>query len=114
MSEHTPGPWKTIEANWALDPETGQMAQEAIVTVVAGEEGKVTVPICEVAGAEEYGEPSPTVVANARLIAAAPRLLAALEWALGYGEFEFRPNDGDDIDAYQKAKAAIAKARGQS
>ena len=38
-------------------------------------------------------------------------LAEALEWALDYGTFDFYPNDGDDIDAYLNAKAALAHAR---
>lgn len=47
--------------------------------------------------------------ANARLIAAAPELLEALEWCVNYLEHE-RGEDGNPIE---KAEQAIAKARGE-
>lgn len=52
--------------------------------------------------------------ANARLIAAAPDLLEALEWAvakLNCDPFEWA--DEDDANAHEAAIAAIAKARGE-
>jgi hypothetical protein len=53
--------------------------------------------------------------ANARLIAAAPDLLAAIKTLLADMEFEYRDDNGDsDHDGMEKARAAIAKAEPQS
>ncbi len=56
-------------------------------------------------------------VANAKLIAAAPELLAALLWAIEHAEAYITQqlSDGavgmrDDLDARDRARAAIAKA----
>ena len=82
MTQHTPGPWKTTGAN-ITDANRNHVA-----TVTDG-------------GTTD-GE------ANARLIAAAPELLAALkdiaetQWANGV------PSSG----ALREARAAIAKAEG--
>lgn len=48
--------------------------------------------------------------ANARLIAAAPELLEALEIMLKYAESYLAPSDGP---IFETARAAIAKARGK-
>lgn len=96
ISAPTPGPW-TAE-NWSCHAPT---------TVLAQARGKTLAThrvIAECAGPDSLTEN----VANARLIAAAPELLAALRgyMACGHGG---RP----DLDAaYKAAFAAIAKAEG--
>ena len=54
--------------------------------------------------------------ANARLIAAAPDLLEALEDMLAQAEFaaEVRGGEGHMKHAMRKARAAIAKAKGEA
>lgn len=49
------------------------------------------------------------LLANARLIAAAPDMLAALEWAV-----ETADTEQYEADWYAAARAAIAKAKGAS
>lgn len=56
--------------------------------------------------------------ANAHLIAAAPELYEALEWAMRFVE-QVRaespaPEGGGEDIAYREARAALAKARGES
>lgn len=61
-------------------------------------------------------EPSPMGEANARLIAAAPQLLAALEgcvWQLEQMHGMFDDSDGTIQSALDDARAAIALARGE-
>ena len=77
MTEHTPGPWST----------TGSMIQSEYKTF-----GGVFV-------AQVVDHASGEHIANARLIAAAPELLEALQSVLA----------GDD-DHWQVAEAAVAKA----
>ncbi len=86
MSKHTPGPWATDGGD----------------TVVAmGNQIVVTAPAPDGASREE-------MKANARLIAAAPDLLAVLEnMFTEFGDFEY------DVAAISAARAAIAKAKGE-
>lgn len=86
---HTPGPWHA--------PGLGEIHDEQH-RVIAD------------CWAEEFSSKEPE--ANARLIAAAPDLLAALEMFVGkYGRVS--PNgSGGMYDLVLQARAAIAKARG--
>ena len=92
MSEHTPGPW----SGWGVSNP-----------YVCGADYK---PVCTISTARsEYH-------ANARLIAAAPDLLEALEeltrchveYCKAYGS-----GIADNATCVQQANVAIAKARGQ-
>lgn len=84
-AKHTPGPWRVGDAGHAVfGPKDSGMYPNAPVTVVQ----KIVSP------------------ANARLIAAAPELLEALEVAL-------KSCSGQD-DFYYKTKALMAKSRGES
>mgnify|MGYP001600623960 CR=1 FL=1 len=98
-TKHTPGPWKVTELDWDssdtyINPsrETGEFAL-----------------ICRMTGSHAHKN------ANARLIAAAPELLEALEEAL---TAPFGLVRGDDArkqtDFVTKARAAIAKAKGET
>ena len=91
-TNHTPGPWATI----------GQHE----VVVCAKLDGFVA-PICsavEVGGRRTHEEAK----ANARLIAAAPELFAALKDLLNYENL----GAYDRADVRKQARAAIAKAGG--
>ena len=86
MSKHTPGPWRFA---W-IDNDDLQMS---FASVVIGEH------VFSVGHGHERE-------ASARLIAAAPDLLEALEFALHYIPVE-------DAEGMWKARAAIAKAKGE-
>ena len=90
MSAHTPGPWSL----------NGVMAMDTPLWIVSipGEQARIEVADYSV---ESEG--------NARLIAAAPDLLAAIRALLR--ETDLR--DGTQA-AWEKAHAAIAKAEGRS
>lgn len=97
MSEHTPGPWKWTDGS----------AEEGLY----GAEGQAVVWGCwyntGTAGCEA------TSGANARLIAAAPELLGALQWAMAQGQLTYvvrTKANGDYCDAVDHACAAISKA----
>lgn len=108
MTKHTPGPWK---ANWnkhyfQIDSERdGQIGDACASQFITGNTDK--------------GK------ANAKLMAAAPELLEALEeieeranekmgdWA--WVEFDFLPENMESLyEIRQAARATIAKAKGES
>lgn len=103
MSGHTPGPWVldfSTQTGWAIwaDPRLhGDMRRGAVVIAADLRGGKQD-------------------EANARLMAAAPDLLAAAQLlvdAYRKGEENGSSMDWSDVDqAWEAAKAAIAKATG--
>ena len=88
MTQHTQGQWKHV-----LAPSQ----------IVAGDKIICTLNQCNLDG-QEFEK-----YANARLIAAAPELLDALESLLSASKTEDVP---DILDAEEKARAAINKAKG--
>jgi hypothetical protein len=92
--KHTPGPWRvsdTINRRINIRNAGNQLGESAICMLP---EGRIE---------RERG-------ANARLIAAAPELLAALEWAMSQIDDDL---DLDHQNAVSAARAAIAKAKGE-
>ena len=97
MTEHTPGPW-IVDGDASV-----RVAGGHVVYAVAGNG-------CLIATLDSANSSRQT--ANARLIAAAPDLLEALEHMS-----QCRPCGEDpweDCEGGRKALAAIAKARGQA
>ena len=97
MSKHTLGPWKHDEVNrfyWKVS--------------VAKKGGAYV--ICEVGPIEGQTE------ANARLIAAAPEMLEALQMALDDSEVMNPDGSARPISNYvfERMRAAIAKATGET
>jgi hypothetical protein len=97
---HTPGPW-AIEKDSKDIVKVRAYATVATCTTAGLWDSKRT----QVISPEEC-------MANARLIAAAPELLEALEFALAALEDVFGKNKVD-VGAINTARAAIAKARGK-
>lgn len=91
QSEHTPGPWR-IRENPRNDQETCDLSICGDIFILADLTGP------------QYAHQ----IANARLIAAAPELLEALEGMLRLAE---TAGASDRIICYE-ARQAIAKARG--
>ena len=89
MSGHTPGPW-------AIGIETDNERAQ----VIASDGGHIAYVECD------------PVLTNARLIAAAPELLAALQYCFDCGFLTAHADDSEH-DSDQKAQAvrAIAKAQ---
>lgn len=85
---HTPGPWHVSPTDWE-DCHAGIYSEEAnsYLAVIVG---------------------TPCSEGDTRLIAAAPELLAALEWAV-----ETADTEQYEADWYAAARVAIAKARGE-
>lgn len=109
---HTPGPWKATHIK-------GRTTNEHI-RITGGDAGTdgedcmyLEIPALGTRGQNGMGRRD---WANARLIAASPDLLAALEAALPALEWHaFRyPNDKDEQRIYDAARAAIAKAKGET
>ena len=95
MKAHTPGPWRVgIRPGPIVYGQQGEQVANLHVPMVESDENK----------------------ANARLIAAAPELLAALDAIVrqmdqgGQGSTQVFNRDA----CIQRARAAIAKARGES
>ena len=94
MSKHTPGPWFAVGAQ--VETENDSVPDICTCDPQAMRQSHLD------------WHPK-TVQANARLIAAAPELLEALELVVSF------VNAGDGtwtVEEQQKARAAIAKARG--
>ena len=85
-SKHTPGPW------YNSDLRKGRMVFAKTDTRLVAD--------CSDISVRTEGEEQ----ANARLIAAAPELLEALEYLMKH----------DNSEGWSNARAAIAKARGQA
>jgi hypothetical protein len=91
-ARHTPGPWRAARQN--PSPTTGEWM------IAGGKPGYL---------AEVRDCGSGDVGANARLIAAAPDLLEALQWAIDQLPDDL---DLDHREAMATARAAIARATG--
>ena len=98
---HTPGPW------WVYNEGSRFPGIEARLNgsvVVYGNDN-------EIEGVK--GRTHAEAIANARLIAAAPELLAALEMVLEYAE-DCAADRGERPGCIDHARSAVAKAKGQS
>ena len=93
QTTHTPGPWSLRMTGWQTNPAAIYSPRRpgAVACIPA----RTSVPLDEQS-------------ANARLIAAAPDLLAALQWAV-----ETADTEQYEADWYAAARVAIAKAKGQ-
>lgn len=101
MSKHTKGPWHVGVGNG----EGSVFADEGRARMEQG--GTTLYPICNVNRGWDDAEDA----ANARLIAAAPELLALLREihdAIAIGDGDFSPSG----DWFRETAAAIAKATG--
>lgn len=105
MSAHTPGPWFQTTITMEGVPTYGSAPSRPIR---ARRPDGSEVQVCD-AGSSVRGS-GPTSAANARLIAAAPDLLAACMELVAQGEDTMRHHDDGALKA---ARAAIAKARGK-
>lgn len=107
-SQHTPGPWAVrpnANDDWGIvrAADGASVADAGVFTRCAdfrnAEDDNLT--------NAQWQDGPPEVAANARLIAAAPDLLAALEYIVAW-----KPLDWDAAKARGMARAAIAKAKG--
>lgn len=101
QAKHTPGPWWIIDRS-GFDPlyvDIGSNSWGAFARVVVRING------------EDLKEPEG--IANARLIAAAPELLKALEWVQGLWECDALKNEDGQTPDFKTVHDALAKARGE-
>jgi len=108
MSEgqHTPGPWSFKRAKFAVDGEFD-------FGVSALFDGK---PLCIAeAFARAASDVRPDAYANARLIAAAPEMLVALQlYNATYASTQSHPTAAQEAACINAVRAAIAQATGES
>ena len=104
-AKHTPGPWIVRES-----PKPNIEGPELRLSIKHTSPGRDGAEFCEIVAGHVTAEADATARANARLIAAAPDLLAACEAAyqLGMGERD----DGHAVKTM--LCAALAKARGEA
>ena len=98
QTTHTPGPWSLRMTGWQTNPAAIYSPRRpgAVACIPA----RTSVPLDEQS-------------ANARLIASAPDLLAALEQCLPIVDAYRRLSLGDGDLTANNARNAIAKAKGQ-
>ena len=101
MTKHTPGPWSTHREGFSTVYVEARLRQGVIQEVAA-------------CGPTEAGQEQQE--ANARLIAAAPELLDALEMVIKEQAPSYHEciDDGEPECAWCIARKAMAKARGES
>lgn len=98
-AQHTPGPWLCTKAKHGVD------AGHYVIATVADDRGDRCLIIHAEVGDDGQGD------ANARLIAAAPALLEALEALLG---MDVAYQRGRRVEAaVAVGRAAISKAKGE-
>ena len=118
---HTPGPW-TVEPSDSGDPSVGLAPTPPVVfTCIPNREerhidiavvGSTIYDNTEEGHPQSWGDPD----ANARLIAAAPELLAALQRAVEVLDAEgimYGNCDDEPLDVLEAARSAIEKAEGR-
>ena len=99
-TKHTPGPWVVEPENYDCDGGT-----------LVRTKGKIC--LANVWGVMFAKTPDDESLANARLIAAAPDLLEALEYLAGACELALDNDYPEGRDPVSVARAAIAKAKGE-
>jgi hypothetical protein len=117
MSKHTPGPWRH-ESHASDERGTGVIWSHAGEWTEACPNGRVVAEVRYYEGEHRAwrGATGEEFEANARLIAAAPELLDALNHAIAIIECAGLASSELPAvrDGIAKARAAIAKAGGQS
>jgi len=104
-TEHTPGPWRSDEPFVVATDPVGKHPDIYVAEVISSDEY------------DRYVLETETRLANARLIAAVPEMLAACRCALAELEGSYSREDWDDDNnpmalTIQELIAAIAKATG--
>ena len=117
QATHTPGPWMVDKSCMVRRSPSGEWFHEALI---CHGDAETHMPTIATVRAREYRPterealwPDPITGANARLMAAAPDLLAACEGLLAIARISAA--DGADLNInIRRAEAAIAEATGQT
>lgn len=116
MSKHTPGPWKleTVKTQSGHCHKIGEFPSGSLYR-------KITSACVYVDGIGLEPRDRPELLANARLIAAAPEMIEALEASVACGLIPITSaREGgaarfsEQVRAADMVRAAIAKAKGES
>lgn len=105
QTTHTPGPWwpiQTMTGSWYVNTRRDNQPEDAPPSPYGA-------TVAGFVGDRTEARTSGNEAANARLIAAAPDLLAALRSVLNYANL----GAYERADAMQAARTAIAKATGE-
>jgi hypothetical protein len=118
MAEHTPGPWSVghvIKLSRSGINNIVDWNELPVFVGAPGVSGGQGNPICIVhmGGPGATSNDSESLATNARLIAAAPELLAACKAIDAHLGTTFPPYE-EGQSPYDKVRAAIAKAEGRS
>lgn len=110
MSEfkHTPGPWILSEYE-VRHPITLELHKGC--EIFCKDNNRV---VCEIPDYHFHKEDVASQSADARLLTAAPELLEALEYVLSMWGDYLPAGNSNAMKAIKQARAAIAKARGES
>lgn len=114
-TNHTPGPWQAVQmysdALTVLDPKGFEIVEATRTAILPDYEERLGVGHWALSEQAHRYLSDEEQAANARLIAAAPELLEALEWALR--AMEARNPLWAEGERFVAARAAIAKAKGE-
>jgi hypothetical protein len=109
---HTPGPWSVGYTRLShVSPELGEWPETAIHVGKASNRGNCLAVAC-MGGRGATDKSREAVEANARLIAAAPEMLEALEYVRNFGsqgEIDGGPHAGMSVSFFVENAIASAK-----
>lgn len=109
QSKHTPGPWMYQGAMNCDKIKVGTCDRDICLQGL-----KDSICVLQMPGGYNGIKQHSETVANARLIAAAPEMLEALEECLGALTGGLDGKWSMDIDPAEEARKAIAKAKGEA
>lgn len=109
MSKHTPGPWAISEGAYGMQTAVSWLYDDRDRCDSGEYSGEKCWIDTDKDGAPYFMGPDPHAEANARLIAAAPDLLEAVEYIVNWSDDKgkWNPETARDL-----CRAAIAKATG--
>lgn len=111
VTKFTRGTWKPIKSKWGIQADTETLIATIFVDSITGDRDiqiiSGTAPFSFLGASEEEWWP------NARLIAAAPDMFAALAEVANSDMAQREEDEGNVSPMLGKVRAALAKARGE-